>query len=241
MLGVAGEDGFGWELEVALRMRGIDTTHLVRSSAVSTFTYTKLINAATGVEDLPRVDFINAHALPDDLDSGLTGTLLAIAPQFDVVLVSDQAETGGGVITSRMREALSRLKQLVWVDSRKRCELFRNVILKPNCEEAEAACLRISANTCALLREHTRAPFLIVTHGPEGAQVIDDSGETWVPTRCNSNPVDICGAGDSFSAGAALALAVTGSAVEAARFGNRVASVTIMKKGTGTASPEELS
>ena len=53
-------------------------------------------------------------------------------------------------------------------------------------------------------------------------------------------PVDICGAGDSFSAGAALALAVTGSPVEAARFGNLTASVTIMKKGTGTASLEEV-
>ena len=52
--------------------------------------------------------------------------------------------------------------------------------------------------------------------------------------------MDICGAGDSFSAGAALALRVTGDPLAAAAFGNLVASVTIMKKGTGTASPEEL-
>jgi sugar/nucleoside kinase (ribokinase family) len=52
--------------------------------------------------------------------------------------------------------------------------------------------------------------------------------------------VDICGAGDSFSAGAALALKVTGDPVAAVRFGNLVASITIMKKGTGTASPEEV-
>jgi sugar/nucleoside kinase (ribokinase family) len=54
------------------------------------------------------------------------------------------------------------------------------------------------------------------------------------------HPVDICGAGDSFSAGAAMALAVTRSPGEAVRFGNLVASVTIMKKGTGTASPAEV-
>jgi sugar/nucleoside kinase (ribokinase family) len=52
--------------------------------------------------------------------------------------------------------------------------------------------------------------------------------------------VDICGAGDSFAAGCALALAVTGSPLESARFGNLIASITIMKKGTGTASPEEV-
>jgi sugar/nucleoside kinase (ribokinase family) len=61
-----------------------------------------------------------------------------------------------------------------------------------------------------------------------------------VRTRPVANPVDICGAGDSFSAGAALALAVTRDAEEAARFGNLVASITIMKRGTGTASPAEL-
>ena len=44
----------------------------------------------------------------------------------------------------------------------------------------------------------------------------------------------------STSAGASLALRVTGSPAEAARFGNLVASITIMKKGTGTASPEEV-
>jgi len=37
-----------------------------------------------------------------------------------------------------------------------------------------------------------------------------------------------------------MALAVTRSPVESARFGNLVASITIMKKGTGTASAEEL-
>jgi sugar/nucleoside kinase (ribokinase family) len=52
--------------------------------------------------------------------------------------------------------------------------------------------------------------------------------------------VDVSGAGDSFSAGAALALAITGSATDAARFGNLVASITVKKRGTGAASPEEV-
>jgi sugar/nucleoside kinase (ribokinase family) len=61
-----------------------------------------------------------------------------------------------------------------------------------------------------------------------------------VPARRIADPVDICGAGDSFSAGAALTHSVTNSAREAARIGNLVASVTIMKKGTGVATPEEV-
>ena len=67
--------------------------------------------------------------------------------------------------------------------------------------------------------------------------MVDDRGEQWVPAKAVANPVDICGAGDSFSAGAAMALVVTGDPLQAARFGNLVAGITIMKKGTGTASP----
>ena len=70
--------------------------------------------------------------------------------------------------------------------------------------------------------------------------MVEPENETWVSTRRIEKPVDICGAGDSFSAGAALALFVTRSPLLAARFGNLVASITIMKKGTGTASPAEV-
>ena len=35
-------------------------------------------------------------------------------------------------------------------------------------------------------------------------------------------------------------MAVTHDPVEAASFGNIAASITVMKKGTGTASPEEI-
>jgi len=52
--------------------------------------------------------------------------------------------------------------------------------------------------------------------------------------------VDICGAGDSFAAGTALSMAVTRDPIASAGFGNLVASVTVMNKGTGTASPEEI-
>jgi len=90
------------------------------------------------------------------------------------------------------------------------------------------------------LRRHVESAIMMVTHGSRGVQVVEESGERWSNPRPIANPVDTCGAGDSFSAGAALALAATRSPLVAAQFGNLVASITIMKKGTGTASPEEL-
>ena len=246
VLGVVGYDGFGYELEGALAARGISRDFLLRAK-IPTFTYTKLMNLSTGREDLPRVDFIYSRPLPPDAEAQLIARLEDAAPGFDVVIVADQAETPhGGTITPAVRTALARLGDacpgaVFWVDSRLRPEHFRRVIVKPNREEADAASMRALGKIDLMgLRNHMEAPLLVVTHGSEGALVLHRRGAAWVRTEPVENPVDICGAGDSFSAGAALALKVTSDPLISARFGNLVASVTIMKKGTGTASPQEV-
>ncbi len=115
------------------------------------------------------------------------------------------------------------------------------MIVKPNRDEARAASLRVFGEVDYFsLRAHMQAPCLIITHGPDGALVVQRRGLAWARERAIDNPVDICGAGDSFSAAAALALKVTGDPVLAARFGNLAAAVTIMKKGTGAATPAEI-
>ncbi|MCX6627451.1 MAG: PfkB family carbohydrate kinase [Candidatus Solibacter sp.] len=247
VLGMVGTDGFGYELRGALAVRGISHELMVDVPGVPTFTYTKLINAQTEHEDLPRVDFVYTHPLPQAAERELIARLERAAPAYDLILLSDQPETSqGGVVTPAMRDCLARLAlarpdKLIWVDSRLRAEHFRHAVVKPNQQEAEAASLRALGRVdYAELRRCMQARCLIVTHGGKGALVVDESGEQWVPAKAVANPVDICGAGDSFSAGAAMTLAVTGDALQATGFGNLVAGITIMKKGTGTASPEEV-
>jgi rfaE bifunctional protein kinase chain/domain len=247
VLGMVGDDGFGYELKRALSARGISPELLVSTEEAGTFTYTKLLNTATGEEDLPRVDFINPRPLPAEVDRELTARFERVAGSYDVIIVSDQAETEqGGVVSPSLREAVIRAaganpETVVWVDSRRRAELFRGVVVKPNEEEAEAASTRALGRVdYPALRQHIDARLLIVTHGGRGAEIVDESGVRWVETARVEKPVDICGAGDSFSAGASMALRVSGDPEAAVRFGNLVASITIMKRGTGTASPEEI-
>jgi rfaE bifunctional protein kinase chain/domain len=246
LLGVVGDDGFGWELIRALRHRAIASELLVHSSTAPTFTYTKLINQTNGEEDQPRLDFVNPVDIAADVEAELVSRLRSRFADFDVVIVCDQAETErGGVVTPAVRDALIELAsgtpdKVVWVDSRVRIEHFRHVIAKPNAMEAEQACFRaLNRLDLRLLREHCEFKLLVVTEGGEGVRLIDDKGEDRVPGR-KVNVVDICGAGDSFSAGAACALAVMADARTAAWFGNLVASITVQKKGTGTASPAEV-
>ncbi len=247
VLSVFGDDGFGMELTRALAARGISSDLCARAASFQTFTYTKVINGETGVEDQPRLDFINTAALAWDVEHRVLDALRKAAPEYDIIVVADQAETAqGGVVTPAVRTALEELaaahpEKIMLADSRERIGLFRNLIVKPNRQEADAACRTLFGRTdYDALRRHASAPLLIVTHGKDGVLVVNKDGETWVPTRPVENPVDICGAGDSFTAGFVTALAATRSAVKAAEFGNLVASITIMKRGTGTASPEEL-
>jgi len=246
VLGAFGNDGFGFELKQALRARGMEPEMLVEVAGLQTFTYTKVLNSLTGEEDYPRLDFVSVKPLAEEVEAELVRRLNQFAPEFDVILVSDQAETQqGGVVTAKLRDALAVVAKnhpgkVIWVDSRMRPEHFRGVIVKPNEDEANAALARINARNYRELFETIQGPLLLVTHGGDGVQVIDAVQDVRVTTRPVAKPVDICGAGDSFSAGAACAFAVTRDAEEAARFGNLVASITIMKKGTGTASPAEL-
>jgi rfaE bifunctional protein kinase chain/domain len=248
VLGMVGDDGFGYELRQALTTRGIEPFLLVNAPGRQTFTYTKLLNAINGEEDKPRIDFISTDDIPSAVEDALLRRLRESWQVFDVILVSDQAETErGGVVTRRMRDLIAELAaerpdKIFWVDSRLRPEHFRGVIVKPNNHEAEAACRRaIGTVDYTRFRRHIAAPLLLVTHGAEGVLAVREGhGDVWVRTRPIANPVDICGAGDSFSAGASLALAVTGDPIQAAEFGNLIASITIMKKGTGTASPAEV-
>ena len=247
VLGVIGEDGHGFELRQALRRRGIEADLLVESGEVQTFTYSKLINASDGHEDQPRIDFVNAAALPGAAVRMVLDRLQGVFDTFDIILVADQAESGcGGVVNEAVRTLIEELsaampEKTVLVDSRAHIADFRHVIAKPNHIEAQRASQVLNGRVdYAALREHMQSPLLLVTHGADGVLLVTPGGENWVRTTPVENPVDICGAGDSFAAGFTVAYASTRDARRAADFGNRVASITIMKPGTGTASPEEL-
>ena len=246
VMGVVGDDGHGYELMRELAHRRIGTDLVSRSPLVSTFTYTKLLNSQTGEEDHPRVDFINTAPLPESIEVELAGRVIDHAAHFDVVIISDQAETSaGGVITPLIRDALCEVartqpSRVFWADSRRRLEHFRHITLKPNEDEVRAAFQRTGLDTLEQLRSLTRAPAMIVTSGGSGAKVTTAAGEWAVPTRTVAEPVDICGAGDSFNAGGALTMAITRDPLQAAFVGNLVASITIMQKGTGTATPEQV-
>lgn len=247
VLGAIGRDGFGHELRESLAARGIGSALLVESRAIQTFTYTKLINASTGAEDLPRVDFVNAKPLPADLENRMVGRFARFVGEFDVVVVADQAETDqGGAVTKRVREAVCKMGgssagPAIVADSRRRVQHFRDVVATPNEAEANKACMQ-AFGEIDYVRLHRRigGPALVVTAGARGAWMVDASGARLIEAVTVGEVVDTCGAGDSLSAGMALGLGVGAGLEEALRFATIVAGITVGLPGTGAAGPLEV-
>ena len=175
---------------------------------IQTFTYTKIINQATGIEDRPRIDFINISPILIEIEREILDRL---QQAIEVRRNPDRrpggnksgrrGDPGGAATAGGSGAEVSGEDHLGRFAAR--IAQFRNVILKPNQQEAAVAC----NGDYSAWRRSAGAPLLMVTHGSEGVLVVDDAGERWVKTKTIEYPVDICGAGDSFSAGAA-----TGSA-----------------------------
>jgi bifunctional ADP-heptose synthase (sugar kinase/adenylyltransferase) len=247
-ISMIGDDGEGHELRQALqRMPTVQMAAVVSTSQRRTPTYTKPMLGPD--RELNRLDIKNRQAMPAAVEAKILDYLSDAWSSLDVLLVLDQvSEPQCGVVTERVRDRLAELagKDLskpVIVDSRERIGLFRNVWLKPNEREclraAQSSDLREAMNQ---LVRRTGRP-VICTQGAKGMLVLDSeaSAPIVVPGYEVKGPIDTVGAGDSSSAAMACALASGTSLVEAAAFGNLVASITIQQIGTtGVATPEQV-
>ena len=236
-IAIIGDDGEGYELQQALRrLPAVDLGGLVVTADRRTPTYTKPMY---GSKELNRFDIKNRTPTPRELEDRVIALLDEAWPRLDALIVLDQvSEEDCGVVTKRVREHLAGVAngdpaKFVLADSRERIGLFRDVCVKPNQKELTSIPEGIST--------------LFVTRGPQGIELQRreaNPNEWWIrtiPAYPVTGPIDICGAGDSCSAGIASAVAAGATYEQAAAFGNLVASITIQQIGTtGTASPEQV-
>lgn len=251
-VGVIGEDGFGFELKRHLTEQKVNVEHLFQCPTRLTPTYLKPLRGTREQnEEQNRLDFKNWTPLSRELEDEVITALRREAPRCHAVIVADQVDQEGlGVITPRVREALSELGEaypdlVILVDSRRHIGRFTNVLIKPNEFEAGRVlgldtAAAVPEESVRALQARTHRPVFL-TVGAQGQWVSDGREVRHIPAFPVTGPIDIVGAGDSTSAGIVLALACGASVWEAAFLGNLVASITITKLGTtGTASPQEV-
>lgn len=250
---VLGADWRGELLTAALAACGVDTEGLIVSPDRRTTAYIKpLLTGYESQQEDARLDFENVAPLDAALERALIERVTGALPELDAVIVADQFE-GYGVVTEAVREGLIALAAahpacVFIADSRTRIGLVSQMVLKPNWREAatatgydpdrEDAGLELAVAT-ALARAAERPVFL--TLSGRGVLVATDAGPTRIPAAPVTPPLDPVGAGDTFVATVATALAAGATPVEAGAMANLAAAVIVEKLNeTGTASPEEI-
>ncbi len=250
--GVIGTDPFGAEMVRIMKETGIKTDNLlVQAAEWSTHTYAK---PYIDDKELNRVDFGNYNILSHGTADLLIGNLKKDLSEVDIIIINQQVPSG--IHTEYFRSKLSELvlqfpKKTFITDSRNYNDFYNGSIRKMNDTEAMRQCGIVrkpdeviphseTESAAKKLFSRYRKP-LFITRGSRGSLTVDDSGISEIPGLMILSRVDTVGAGDSYLAGAASALAAGYGMADAATLGTYVAGVTVQKLfQTGTATPEEI-
>ena len=255
-VGFVGDDGEGFELIQGLGDTGVKTDYLYRTKDAFTASYIKpLFMKQPHFEETHRLDIRNRQKTPAAIEDIIIENLYKVCGDVDAVIALDQViEENTGAVTVRVRDALAELGRtrpdlIVYADSRAYTMQYRNVIVKCNHLEAIGAVYPDWKGTvdeelvakCALSMSQRTGKQVFVTWGENGIFAVKDNEVTKVPTVRVDGPIDICGAGDSATAGIVCALCRGASEKEAAMIANLAASITIQQIGTtGTATREAI-
>ena len=244
-LGLTGDDAAGVAVRDALRAAGVGDSGLIVDPAVSTIN--KLRVSANG-QYLVRIDDGDLGACSPASREALRHELSRLLPECDLIVLCDY---GCGTISddviATVKEARA-LHPIPLVVDAKEIRRFADVhatAVTPNLDEARAALPAGSAaatpdEIAQRLRAELDAEYIAITMAGGGALLTDSEGNlTHLPTYPVSHAGDV-GAGDSFTAAMALALAAGADARLAVHIGIDAASIACTKHRTAVVSQREL-
>jgi rfaE bifunctional protein kinase chain/domain len=252
VFGAIGNDPLGVEMVRIMKKAGISTDNLViQDENWSTHVYIKpFIND----QEQGRIDFGNYNILSEETADKLLNNLKDEVNNVDLVIINQQVLSGihTEYFRQKLVEVISFFPEKKFIaDSRNFTDYYHGTYRKMNDTEAARLCglkkeseepvlyseLKDSAEK--LLKRYRKPLF--ITRGSKGSFAISEKGISEISGLMILSKVDTVGAGDSFLAGTAAALAACYSTDIAAELGSFVAGVTVQKLfQTGTASPEEI-
>jgi len=250
--GVIGPDPFGTEMVKVMQENGINPGNLIiQEQNWSTHVYTKPY--IVDVEQ-NRIDFGNFNCLSEETADKLIQRLKSEIPEVDLIIINQQVLSG--IHTEYFRKQIVEViqhfpRKIFIVDSRNYSAAYDGAYRKMNDTEAAVLCgFKKDTNDVVLYSEVREAALqlynrfgrpVFITRGERGSVIVDGNGVTDIYGLMIISKVDTVGAGDSYLAGAASALAAGCDMVVAGEIGSYVAGVTVQKLfQTGTATPEEI-
>ena len=251
LVAVVGADAAGDRMLELLESAGVDVDGVLRSPLVRTVTKTRIV---ADDQVLVRADVTPAELGPParaDLARDLGAALSRALDATAALVVSDY---GSGVLAEAVRRGLERMPRPdhVVVDAHDGTSwrwLAADVAV-PNAQEAAAligeplgtgpARVHAAEAYAERLLERSGADAVIVTLDRDGTVLLRPDAE---PVATRAHPVSekyASGAGDTFTAGLAAALAAGARLEDATRLAQLAADVAIRHLGTSVCSAEEL-
>jgi D-beta-D-heptose 7-phosphate kinase/D-beta-D-heptose 1-phosphate adenosyltransferase len=251
LLAVAGVDYEGILLRQALERRSLGTHHLLPAPDRSTLAKHRVV---AGGHLLLRFDQGSTVPLDAATEAALLERLRSLFPRMDGVVVSDY---GYGVLTPRVLEELAALQarspRLLAIDS-KQLAAYRGVaatLVKPNYTQAlellggppPAAGLPRADSLAARAAEVLQATgtrIAAITLDVDGALIAERGRPLYRTYARPASQSRAAGAGDTFLASFALALAAGADTPAAAEVASAAAGLVVGKEGTAVGSADEL-
>ncbi|HSJ56900.1 MAG TPA: D-glycero-beta-D-manno-heptose 1-phosphate adenylyltransferase [Anaerolineae bacterium] len=255
-LSVVGDDYDGRALRRVLRRAGVETSQVLTDPARRTLVKRRVVG---GGQMLLRIDDGSTHPLSPELEAEVCDGVEALFEWCDAVIVSDYRY---GILTPAVVDALRAARQrhprVLVVDS-KDLPLYQGVgvtAVKPNYRQALALIEAHSAdgdwgdnghNRLDVVMAHrheildaTGAEIAAVTLDRDGALILEreaDPYRTYAEARADLRAT---GAGDTFVAAFALALAAGAYTPTAAELASAAAGVVLTHRQTAACSAAEL-
>jgi rfaE bifunctional protein kinase chain/domain len=251
-VGVVGDDEAGRLLLKSFRHKRIPVSGVLKDKSYTTVTKTRIL---AGMTHTSRQQVVRIDREPEtEPNRHLKRELILAARQYarasDALLISDYGYGAASpAILNAIRER-GRLDGLpVILDSRYRMLEYSGVVAAtPNEPEVEAALgMRIGNDwprLCAAgeqVMSRMNLQSLVITRGRDGmAAFAGKHKPVDIPIFGSDQVADVTGAGDTVIATFAAAFAAGASTEEAAHLANYAGGIVVMKRGTATASQQEL-
>jgi rfaE bifunctional protein kinase chain/domain len=251
-VGIVGDDEPGRLLVKYFRHKRIPVSGVLKDKSYTTVTKTRIL---AGMAHTSRQQVVRVDREPQEApNSHLTRELYLAARNYahasDALLVSDYGYgSASPAIVSTLRQKGKLGSVPIILDSRYRMLQYEGVTAAtPNEPEVEEALgFRIGHDWNKLLQageqlmSRMKMQSLVITRGRDGMAAFDQKNKAIdIPIFGSDQVADVTGAGDTVIAAFTAALAAGATTEEAAQLANYAGGIVVMKRGTATASREEL-
>lgn len=227
MVGSVGDDEFGKQIVNNFTSNGVITTYV--KPVTHSETGTAHITLADGDNSIIVVKGANNYVTPELVEKALD-----VIRKSDIVLIQQEIpeETVEYVTDICFANDVPLILNPAPARPISKAVIEKVAYLTPN--ESEAAILFENKDIHEILKEFPNK--LLVTEGKNGVRYFDGKNENLIPSY-PVETVDTTGAGDTFNAAFAVAVAEGKSMEDSIRFANRAASLSVTKFGAQGGMP----